>query len=176
MPLLPQKANTAENSDKLDDRSPLPAGEYVAHIVKTEYKATKAGTGHYLSMHFSVLEGESKGRMFFTNLNLDNPNPVAVEIANKELNSICAACNQEGVEDSDELLQIPMNIKLKVTPGNDDWPPSNEVVTYSLIEDGVAAAQIPIAEAAKLVAVAADEPAPVKKAEPAEEKKKLPWE
>ena len=138
MPLLPQAANTGSNKETMGDRTPLPAGEYLAHVVKTEMKATKAKTGHYLSVQFKVLEGDHAGRVVFENLNLDNPNPIAVEIANKSLNSICQACDLEGVEDSDELLQIPMTLTVKVTPGDANWPPSNSITAYASA-DAVAA-------------------------------------
>ena len=135
MPLLPNRANTEENKDGMDDRSPIPAGDYPMHIVKTEFKPTKAKTGHYLACQLKVLDGEYKGRVVFLNLNLDNPNPVAVEIANKELNSICQACGQEGVEDSDELLNIPMMVSVKINPGDANWPPSNETTGYKSMDE-----------------------------------------
>lgn len=148
MPLLPQAANTADNNTAMDDRSPIPAGDYLMHIVKTEMKQTKAKTGHYLSCQFKVLEGDCKGRVVFTNLNLDNPNPVAVEIANKELNSICQACGLEGVEDSDELLNIPMKVTVKVTPGDAQWPPSNETSAYASADEVDSMADGPDTQAA----------------------------
>ena len=135
MPLLPTPANTADNKEVLGDRTPIAAGDYIMHIVKTEMKPTNAKTGHYLSVQLKVLEGEKKGRVVFTNLNLDNPNPQAVEIANKELNSICQACGKEGVEDSDELLHIPMKVTVKVTPGDSKWPPSNETTAYASADE-----------------------------------------
>ena len=135
MPLLPQVANTEGNNETQEDRSPIPAGDYMMHLVKSEFKPTKAKTGHYLACQFKVLEGDYKGRVVFTNLNLDNPNPVAVEIANKELNSICSACGKEGVEDSDELLNIPLVVSVKVTPGDANWPPSNEITGYASADE-----------------------------------------
>ena len=131
MPLLPKAANTEGNKEGQDDRSVMAPGDYLMHIVKTEFKETKKKDGHYLACQLKVIEGENKGRVVFINLNLDNPNPVAVEIANKELNSICQACGLEGVEDSDELLNIPMSVKLKVKKGDAQWPDSNETVSYA---------------------------------------------
>jgi len=134
MALLPTPANTEENSATLDDRSALAAGDYVSHIVKSELLQTKAKNGQRLSLHFRVLEGESTGRMFFASLNLDNPNPIAVEIANKELNSICSACGLEGVEDSEELHQIPLIVTLKVNPADAQYPESNSCTKYTAAE------------------------------------------
>ena len=135
MPLLPKAANTEGNKEGQDDRSVMAPGDYLMHIVKTEFKETKKKDGHYLACQLKVIEGENKGRVVFINLNLDNPNPVAVEIANKELNSICQACGLEGVEDSDELLNIPMSVKLKVKKGDAQWPDSNETVSYAPADD-----------------------------------------
>jgi len=131
MALLKVAANSADNSQTLDDRSALPAGNYLAHIVKSEMKATKAGTGHYLSLHFKVLEGECAGRMIFANLNLDNPNSTAVEIATKELNSICNACDMQDVTDSEDLHQIPMVLTVKVDPATAQWPEGNSITAYA---------------------------------------------
>lgn len=131
MALLPKKANTEGNSETLGDRTPIPAGPYIAAIKTSEFKATKNKNGHYLSVMFVVIEGPCKGRTVFANLNLDNPNPVAVEIANKELNSICDACGLKGVEDSAELHGIPLIIDVKISQQeNSDYPPSNSIIGY----------------------------------------------
>jgi len=131
MALLPRSANTEDNNESSADRSALPAGDYLVHIVKSEMKQTKAKNGHYLSLHFQVIEPQdSAGKFVFTNLNLDNPNAIAVEIATKELNSICQACDKEGVEDSEELHQIPMVISVKVDPATAQWPEGNSITGY----------------------------------------------
>ena len=134
-PLLPQAANTDDNSQTMDDRTPMPAGDYLIHMVKSEFKANNAKTGHYLTCQFTVLEGEHKGKNVWNLMNLDNPNAVAVEIANKELNSMCAACGKEGVEDSDELLQIPFCATLKITPGDAQYAPKNEISAYKTADE-----------------------------------------
>ena len=141
MPLLPRVSNTEDNSDTLGDRTPLPASDYLCHIVKTEYKPIKLKPGqsqpdgNRLNIQFTVLEGQYKGRSFFTGLNLDHVNPQAAEISNKEANSISTALGLESVEDSDEWLQIPMTVTLSVNPGNANWPPSNDVKGYAPADD-----------------------------------------
>jgi len=167
MPLLPQKANTEGNNETLDDRTPIPAGKYAAHIIKSEFKPTKAKTGHYLALQFRVLEGEYKGKALFTNLNLDNPNQVAVEIANKELNTICKAVGKEGVEDSDELHQIPMMVTVKVTEGDASYPPNNEITGYEPYEGATSGPAVSSDE------TPTQEPA---KSQESEGGSKLPWE
>ena len=93
-------------------------------------KKTKAGTGSYLTCQLVVLEGENKGRYIFNLLNLDNPNPVAVEIAQKELATICEACGIDEIEDSTELHGIPMAIRVVIKEGSGGYPPKNEIKMY----------------------------------------------
>ena len=130
MATLPLKYNTPENKEGLDDYTPIAAGSYIAAVTKSTYKETKAKTGHYLQLIFKIIDGKNKGRMIFENLNLDNPNPIAVEIANKTLNSICQACNLVGVEDSTELHDIPVEITVKVTPATAMQPASNSITAF----------------------------------------------
>lgn len=130
MAKLPLQFNTTQNSQGLDDYTPMPAGDYLCAISKSEYKVTKAKTGHYLQLIYKVLAGKFKGRTIFVNLNLDNPNAIAVEIANKALNSICQACQKVGVEDSAELHAIPHVLTLKVKAATSSNPASNEVTAY----------------------------------------------
>jgi len=135
MTQLPQVANSDTNAEGMGDRSPLAAGDYIFCITKSEFKATKAKTGHYLNLTLAVQEGERKGSLMWVLMNLDNPNPIAVEIANKELNSICQACGLAAVEDSDELHGIPFGATVTVKPGGVNYAPSNGISTYMPADD-----------------------------------------
>jgi hypothetical protein len=152
--------------------SPIPAGDYAAHIVKSEFKETKAKNGHYLALQFKILEGEYKGRVLFSNLNLDNPNPVAVEIANKELNTICQAINLVGVEDSDELHQKPMTITVIIRKGDANYPDSNEIKGYKNINEFVGAEAVAPGEGVQ-PGVGTTQPGT---GTTGETRQKLPWE
>jgi hypothetical protein len=59
----------------------IPAGKYLAAITDSEMKPTKNGSGSYLQLTFTILEGEYKGRVVWARLNLVNPNQTAVKIA-----------------------------------------------------------------------------------------------
>ncbi len=103
----------ASGGPTMDDRSALPPGEYVATIVKSEKRPSRANPqNEMISLEFSVHEGEHEGRRFWTNLNLWNTNSQAVEIAQRELNSICHAIGKLRVDDSEDLHGIPMRVKL----------------------------------------------------------------
>ena len=179
MPLLPQKSNTEGNSETMSDRTPIPTGSYLMHIVKTEFKKTKAGTGHYLSTHFKVLDGEYTGRMVFLNLNLDSPNPVAVEIANKEANSISAACGWTDVEDSDEWLQVPLVVTVGIEPATSQYAAQNKITGYAPEADYEGGTMPTAPEAGVQAEIPADKPAtapPGVEKDVAKKAEGLPWE
>lgn len=98
--------------DKPASFDALPAGDYIAAIVDSKMKTTKAGTGEYLSLTWEIMEGEYKGRKLFENLNLQNPNPKAQEIARGSFAAIRKATNVLNPQDSVDLHNIPVAIKV----------------------------------------------------------------
>ena len=132
MAQLPGVFNAKDN-EKMTDFSPVPAGWYKAEVVKSEMKNTAAGTGKYLNLQFKITEASDEahlGRVFYVLMNLVNPNPIAVEIAQKELASICSACEIEELEDTTELHGIEIGVRLTVKQGDANWPPKNEAKGY----------------------------------------------
>jgi hypothetical protein len=104
----------ASNGETMDTRDVLPAGEYVACIVKSERREAKTAGNAYINLEFEVQDGDQKGRHFWAMLNLWNSNEQAVQIAQRELNSICHAVGKLRIDDSEELHGIPMRVSLKV--------------------------------------------------------------
>jgi hypothetical protein len=102
----------ATQGEQMSDRSALPAGEYLAAIARSDVSDTRKGDGRKVELEFEVLDGPRKGRRFWTTLNLWNPSPATVEMAQRELNSICRAAGRLRVADTDELHGIPMLVKL----------------------------------------------------------------
>ena len=102
----------ATQGDQMSDRSALPAGEYLAAIARSDVSDTKKGDGRKVELEFEVLDGPHKGRRFWTTLNLWNPSATTVEMAQRELNSICHAAGRLRVADTEELHGIPMLVKL----------------------------------------------------------------
>ena len=119
-------ANTVEPSTALEV---LPPGDYVSYIRDSEMKSTKKGDGQLLQMTLEVIDGPHKGKIFFDRLNLDNPNPVAVEIARKTLSAICRAVGVMQVRDSTELHRKPLVATLDVRK-QENYSASNEVKGY----------------------------------------------
>jgi hypothetical protein len=105
----------------------LPAGKYRAQIVESEMRVTKNGMGQFLWLMLDILEGEQKGRKIFDQLNLVNPNPTTVEIAQRTLSAICHATGRMHVSDSEELHLIPMTIQVKIKPPKNGYGESNAI-------------------------------------------------
>lgn len=122
-----------------EDFSPIPTGDYTAQIIDSDLKPTKANTGHYLELTFEVTEGEFKGRRVWARLNLDNPNPKAVEIAQRDLSAICHAIGKLQVNDSQELHYKPMGIRVEVSQ-REGYADSNEIKAFKALVKGSGAA------------------------------------
>lgn len=102
--------------------TPLPAGKYVMEIAEMEVRANRdASTGHNLSLVYSVLDGEFKGRKFYEALNLwHTGSSAAVEIANKQLSSIGHAVGILSGNDPTALAFKPMHVELELTEAAPD--------------------------------------------------------
>ena len=109
---------------------PIPPGKYVAVITGSEMKRTRAGTGRYLELAFQIIEGEHKGRFVWTRLNLDNPNTVAVRIAQAELSAICRAVGVLAPRDSVELHNLPLVIDVQCRKRIDTGEIKNVIKGY----------------------------------------------
>lgn len=129
MAQLPSGFN-ADNYDDMNEFVALPAGEYEAKIKQSEMVDTKKGDGQMLKLTLEICSGQYSGRLIWTNLNLINPNEQTVEMAHKELATICRACGKVNVDDSEELHGIPMTIKLKLKPETKQYPASNTISNY----------------------------------------------
>lgn len=130
----------AENVEPNAPREPVPAGWYKAVISATEEKPTKAQTGSYLQLSVEIIEGEHAGRKVIDRLNLKNPNTTAVEIAQRTLSSICRAVGVMTPRSSEDLMDKPMMIKVKVKPGDANYGPSNEIDDYQAKDSAPASA------------------------------------
>lgn len=132
----------ATDGQTMEDRSVLPAGEYVAALVKSDKKNAKTAGNAYINCEFEVQEGEAQGRRFWTMLNLWNNNSQAVEIAQRELNSMMHACGKLRIDDTEELHGIPMLVKLKVQADKSgQYGDQNRVAGYKPLNAGAGASQ-----------------------------------
>jgi len=121
----------ARKVDPAADFEAIPAGKYLAVITESEMKETKAGTGRYLQLTFTIIEGEYKNRILWARLNLNNPNATAVKIARAELSAICHAVGVMSPRDSVELHNLPLLITVKCKKREDTGEIVNEVKGYA---------------------------------------------
>jgi len=96
------------------DYQPVPDGWYEATITNAEGKATKAGTGHMVSMRFDIAGPTHNGRVIFTNFNVSNPNPEAERIGRQQLNSMMSALGIATLRDSEQVIGKKIGIKIVV--------------------------------------------------------------
>ncbi|GJQ27832.1 MAG: hypothetical protein HBSAPP02_28640 [Phycisphaerae bacterium] len=109
----------------------IPAGKYLAVITESEMKPTKSGVGQYLQITFQVIDGEYKGRLVWSRLNLDNPNATTVKIARAELSAICRAVGVLAPKDSVELHNVPLVITVGLKKRDDTGEMGNAIKGYA---------------------------------------------
>lgn len=99
------------------DFEPIKPGWYACQIIDSEERETKAGTGSYLRLTLELVADhhpELSGRLLWVNLNLNNPNPTAVEIAQDQLADICRAVGVGELNDTEDLHFKPLAVKVAV--------------------------------------------------------------
>jgi hypothetical protein len=122
----------SQYQDMNTDFDPIPNGEYKAIIADIEEKTSRAGD-NYLNLKIQIIDGENEGRLLWECLNLWHSNTKPKEIAEKTLATICRAVNLQRLEDTHELLDKPMLIKVKVTPPKGEYPAGNRITKWSAI-------------------------------------------
>ena len=134
MALLPDIFTPSEA--KSNGFDPIPAGWYEVEATKSELKSTKDKAGKYIAFTFKVLDGDHEGRLIFTNLNIVNKNDIAVKIAQGDLKAICDAVGfEDDLEDTEDLHNIPLAIKVSITEETSNWPAKNEIKGYKSLDD-----------------------------------------
>lgn len=128
----------------------IPAGDYEAIVTASEMKATKDGTGQYLELTSEIQSGQYQGRRLWDRLNLQNKNPKAVEIAQKQLAQLCHATGVLQVQNSEQLHNRPFVMKVAVR-NDPERGPSNEIKGYK----AKAASNAPAFQAPRVAAPAA---------------------
>lgn len=108
----------------------MPPGKYPVLIEAAEVKQTKAGTGVYLKLTFSVLDGKYKNCKLFENINIQNPNQQCVEIGLRTLAALGLAISVANISDTSQLLNKTCLASVKVAKdqaGNEQ----NQIRTFA---------------------------------------------
>lgn len=136
----------ARTVDPADTFEPVPTAWYPVIITESETKATKDSKGAYLQLKLVIQAGEYAKRVAFCRLNLQNDNPVAVEIAQRQLSAICHAVGVLQVRHSSQLHGRPLMARIVYKPevkdemGNVKYDAGNDVKGFKPMEGGTGAA------------------------------------
>ncbi len=79
-----------------DDFGQIPPGTYKVIVEAAEYKATKAGNGHYMAVTFACQDPAVSGRKVWENFNLQNASEKAQKIGLGQFKRFCAAIGITG--------------------------------------------------------------------------------
>jgi len=145
------------------DLAPIPAGEYMAIITDSEMRAARSGNGEVLVLTHQIIEGEFKGRLIWTNLNIVNSNATAQSIAQRDLSAICHAVGiTQAITDSEQLHNRPMAIRVEFKPADEvkGYRARNEVKAWKAVGTQ------PVAPASAPRPAAPAAPAPARAAPP----------
>ena len=123
---------------KPEDFSPLPAGEYILQITKTEQKKTKDGTGAYISITFDVIGPSYQGRKIFCNLNFRNNSPAAEKIGRQQLKALQLACAiPDPFMDDQQLIGHIVKASVTIREATEKYPASNDVKNFKPVGDAM---------------------------------------
>lgn len=113
---------------------PVPAGWYNVAVEASDMKPTNDGTGAFLETRYTILDGAHKGRKLFGRFNLRNASEKAMEIAFHQLSALAHAVGVLLVEDSQQLHNIPLKVKVTLRPGTEKKNPQTGLGTGEFYE------------------------------------------
>ena len=138
---------------------PIPAGTYVAQIIDSDVKTTKAGTGQYLQLTWKVLDGPYHGRLVFDRLNIRNSNQTAEQIGQKALSSLCHVTGVLRLQDSSQLHSKPVQVRVTIRK-DAEYGDQNEIKGYAQAQGFAAPQAAAMPPAAQAAPPATQAPAP----------------
>jgi hypothetical protein len=89
-----------------------------------------------------VIDGQYAGRYIFAGLNIQNQNPTAQEIGQSQLSAICHAIGLLQLQDSNELHNKPLEVKVSIRPARTDertgqtYDADNDVKGFRALKTG----------------------------------------
>lgn len=126
-----------EHDTTQSDYSELPNGIYKLEIEASDVVPTKAGNGTILKTTMIVIEPEQyKGRRVFGTYNLENANPQATEIGQRQFASLCRAIGISEVDDSEQLHFHAFTVKIGLGKAQNGYPARAEIKRYYFEDEG----------------------------------------
>lgn len=126
----------------------VPAGTYRVEVSETTKRDNSAGTGQWLRLDFTILEGPQSNEEFVDFFNLWHKNKEVERIAKEELSRLCRAVGINGtLDDSEDLHGLQLLVDLKIEQGK-DGKTRNRVKKYMPLPAEAVPAAAPAAPAA----------------------------
>lgn len=153
----------------------LPAGWYTAQVTESEIVRLNSGNGSALKLTIEVLQDGYRGRKVWARLNVQHSNPKAETIAQQQLRELCDSIGVVRMQDTTELHNKPMCVKVKIRKDDSgQYEDQNEVTGFKpaggspahgqAMAAGMAQRSVPPAAAAPAAAAGAASPPWAKKA------------
>lgn len=120
---------SATGKEPIGSRDPLPPGDYQVMIADTSDKETSTG-GTMLIVEYEVLLGAHQGRKLWSRHNVVNRSDKAMEIAERELATICHAVGREAIGDTEELHGQRLVVRVGIRQ-DEGYEPQNVVRMWS---------------------------------------------
>jgi hypothetical protein len=117
-----------ESSQAAGEFAPIPAGEYVADVVKGELALSRSNSTPGYSIEFAICQGEHRGRKVWLNCWLTEP---AMPQAKRDLGKL----GIKSLEQLDRPLPPGIRCRLRVTLRRDDTGAEyNRITMFEVIE------------------------------------------
>lgn len=115
--------------DPMQGGSSLPIGKHPVIVKSSEVKANSSNTGGYLQLNLEIIDGPAKGAEGPYRLNLYHSSAQTVEIANRQLSTICHAIGVFDVSKSEDLHNIPFIVEVAYQKGHAPGEPDSKGYT-----------------------------------------------
>lgn len=125
--------NFDSSAIQLQERSfdPIPAGTYIARVIESDLRPLKSGNGTGLNLQFEIIDGQFSNRRIFEQLNVQHSNQKTESIAQEQLAYLCKAVGVSKLQDTQQLHNIPLKIKVKVRKDETgQYGDSNSITGY----------------------------------------------
>lgn len=133
MALLDEVFDVNSIPEQENNYDPVPEGWYDVVISKADVKATKDGTGQYISICYDITGPTHQGRKVFGIVNIRNKSAQAQNIGVQQLGSIMRSIGIARVDDTDQLIGGQLQIKVTIRK-QEGYDPSNDVRGFKAIE------------------------------------------
>lgn len=125
---------------------PVPAGTYEVQITDADYKTSpNKATSTYIWLELSIVKNaEYNDRKLFANITISNESQKAVDIGRAQLGDLLEITGLTSFNDTDELKNKLLAVKVKISNGTPDRPNKRNDVTAYLYPDGHAPGKGPL--------------------------------